>query len=252
MLEGLLESTTLSPLLFFNASSPSGEEIRLSVEGDGDACWDGDALGSGTKSLLDFSLLDAVGVLGVVTSAVAVPLVGEGDTFSLALGDGEVDAVGEEASAEGFTLGSEEGVAVTIGDGESTVAEGVGSVGLGASSIGVALGGGTGTAVVSTGLGASVVGAGVTTSTVGVTEGVTTLSDGLGSTVGSALSVGVGEAVGLPVVSVGLGAAVDGLGSDVAAGVDAATVGSAVSVGFGASVVTDGDVDGEGEAVTSG
>lgn len=252
MLEGLLESTTLSPLLFFNASSPSGEGIRLSVEGEGDACWDGDALGSGTKSLLDFSLLDAVGVLGVGTSDVAVPLVGEGDAFSLALGDGEVDAVGEEASVEGFTLGSEEGATVTIGGGETTVAEGVGSAGLDASSVGVTLGDGAGISVVSTGLGASIVGAGATTLTVGVAEGVTALSDGSGSTVGSTLSVGVGEAVGVAVVSAGLGAAVEGLGSAVAEGMGAATVGSAVSVGLGASVVTDGDADGEGETVTRG
>jgi hypothetical protein len=184
MLEGLLESTTLSPLLFFKASSPSGDASTPSVEGEADACWDGDTLGLGTKSLLDFSLLDALGELGMVTSAVAVSLTGEGDALSLALGDGERGVSDGEGSAEGFAVDSEDGVAVTTGEGEVAVAEGVGSIGLGVSSVGVASGEAVGTAVVSTGLGASIVGSGTTTSvvglgsTVGVAEGATGLSVG--------------------------------------------------------------------------
>ena len=179
MLEGLLESTTLSPLLFFNASSPSGEGIRLSAEGEDDACCDGDTLDLGAKALSD-----VLGALEVVASAVAVPLVGEGGALSVALGDDERGASDGEGSVEGFAVDSEDGVAVTTGEGEVTVAEGVGSIGLGVSSVGVASGEAVGTAVVSTGLGASIVGLGTTTSvvglgaTVGVAEGATGLSVG--------------------------------------------------------------------------
>lgn len=67
---------------------------------------------------------------------------------------------------------------------------------------------------------------------------------------GVTLTVGVGEALGIAVVSTGLGGV--GEGSGVAGEVDASIVGFTVSTGLGASVVVVGDADGEGETVTRG
>ena len=67
---------------------------------------------------------------------------------------------------------------------------------------------------------------------------------------GVTLTVGVGEALGIAVVSTGLGGVEEGSG--VAGEVDASIVGFTVCTGLGASVVVVGDADGEGETVTRG